>query len=138
MAASTPLEARVRLGIRWRDLDMLGHLNQSVYHELLEEGRAALFERMAPSGGFAFVLARVELDYRSEVRRDHGHVDVVARVSRVGTSSITVANEVVLPDGTIAAEGSSVLVAWDPSERRSRKLSDDERAALQEVVATGS
>jgi acyl-CoA thioester hydrolase len=135
MAASTPLEARVRLGIRWRDLDMLGHLNQSVYHELLEEGRAALFERMAPSGGFAFVLARVELDYRTEVRRDHGHVDVVARVSRVGTSSITVANEVVLPDGTIAAEGSSVLVAWDPSERRSRKLSDDERAALQEVVA---
>ena len=33
----------MRIALRWRDMDMLGHLNQSVYHELLEEGRAALF-----------------------------------------------------------------------------------------------
>jgi acyl-CoA thioester hydrolase len=137
MEASTPLEVRVRIGIRWRDLDMLGHLNQAVYHELLEEGRASLFERFAPFGEFAFVLARVELDYRSEVRRDHGHVDVVVRVARVGGSSITVEHEVVLPDGTVAAEGRSVLVCWDPATRRSRKLDDDQRAALQEVVAAG-
>ena len=136
MEASTPLEVRVRIGIRWRDLDMLGHLNQAVYHEFLEEGRAGLFERIAPFGDVAFVLARVELDYRSEVRRDHEHVDVVVRVERVGGSSITVAHEVVLPDGTIAAEGRSVLVAWDPATRGSRKLGEDERATLQGVVAT--
>ena len=137
MEASTPLEIRERIFIRWRDLDMLGHLNQAVYHELLEEGRAALFAHFAPMGDFAFVLARVELDYRSEVRRDHEHVDVVVRVERVGGSSITVAHEVELPDGTIAAEGRSVLVAWDPAARGSRKLGEEERAALQGVVATG-
>ena len=80
MEATTPLESRVRIDIRWRDLDMLGHLNQAVYHEFLEEGRAALFQQFAPFGDSPFVLARVELDYRSEVRRDHGHVDVVARI----------------------------------------------------------
>ena len=32
----------INVQLRWRDMDMLGHLNQSVYHELLEEGRAAI------------------------------------------------------------------------------------------------
>ena len=33
-----------------RDMDMLGHLNQSVYHELLEEARAALFQPLFEGG----------------------------------------------------------------------------------------
>jgi acyl-CoA thioester hydrolase len=126
---ATP-EVRVSIALRWRDMDMLGHLNQSVYHELLEEGRAALFASLDEGAAFPFVLARVELDYRTEVRRDHGHVDVVARVAKVGTKSVTLANEIVLPDGTVAASGTSVLVAWDPHERRARAITEVERAAL--------
>ena len=126
----TQLETRVSIPVRWRDLDMLGHLNQSVYHEYLEEGRSALFGTMRGRTGFAFVLARVELDYRHEVRRDHGSVDVVSRVARVGRSSITVENEVVLPDGTVAASGISILVAWDAQARSSRVVTDEERAVL--------
>ena len=68
---ATPMEARVRIALRWRDMDMLGHLNQSVYHELLEEARAALFAPLFEQGGWSFVLVRVELDHRREVRRDH-------------------------------------------------------------------
>ena len=121
-------EVRVRVTVRWRDLDLLGHLNQSVYHEYLEEGRAALFTQLELD--FPFVLARVELDYRSEVRRDHGTVEVVSRPGKVGRSSIVVENDVVLPDGTIAATGVSILVAWDAVARTSRALTDPERAAL--------
>jgi acyl-CoA thioester hydrolase len=123
-------ESRITIGLRWRDMDMLGHLNQAVYHEMLEEGRAALFMSLDGSAAFPFVLARVELDHRNEVRHDHGSIEVVVRVERVGTKSITLAHEVVLPDGTIAAQGRSVLVAWDPHARGSRELTDGERAAL--------
>lgn len=122
-------EVRIGIGLRWRDMDMLGHLNQAVYHELLEEGRGALF---ASLGGvsFPFVLVRVELDYRREVRRDHGTVDILTRVERVGSKSVALAQQVALPDGTVAADGTSVLVAWDPHARGSRELTDAERAAL--------
>ena len=126
----TMLESRVTIPVRWRDLDMLGHLNQAVYHEFLEEGRSALFARLEADEGFSFVLARVELDYRHEVRRDHGSVDVVARIAALGRSSITVENDVVLPDGTVAATGVSILVAWDARARGKRVLTDTERAAL--------
>jgi acyl-CoA thioester hydrolase len=124
-------EIRIDVELRWRDLDFLGHLNQAVYHELLEEGRGALFERLGVlETGFFFVLARVELDHRREIRRDHSPVAVVLRVEAVGRSSVTVAHDIVLPDGTVAAEGRSVLVAWDRDARRSRPLTDDERAVL--------
>jgi acyl-CoA thioester hydrolase len=130
MAGNGMHEATVRMALRWRDMDMLGHLNQAVYHELLEEARAALFASLRGDGGFAFVLARVELDYKHEVRRDDAEVEVVARVAAVGRTSVTVEHEVVLPDGTPAAVGRSVLVAWDVEQRGPRELTPPERAAL--------
>ena len=129
------MEVRTRIAVRWRDLDMLGHLNQSVYHEFLEEARAAFFHEVRTGAWEAFVLARVELDYKHEVRRDHGHVDVVVRLERVGRSSVTVAHDVLLPDGTLAASGSSVLVGWDAQERRSRPFADEERERLNAALA---
>ena len=124
-------EIRIDVELRSRDLDFLGHLNQAVYHELLEEGRGALFEQLgALDGGFFFVLARVELDHRQEIRRDHGPVTVALRVEAVGRSSVSVAHEIVRADGAVAAEGRSVLVAWDRDARRSRPLTDAERSAL--------
>jgi acyl-CoA thioester hydrolase len=129
------LQQSTRVQLRWRDIDLLGHLNQSVYHELLEEGRIGLIAEVlqraggnhAPGG---YVLAHVDLDYHAEVRKDHGSVDVVVRVAKVGASSIALEHEVRLPDGTTAASGTSVLVAWDPATRSKRILSDVERAAL--------
>ncbi len=126
-----PAHASVRVPIRWRDLDVLGHLNQAVYHEYLEEGRAALMASLGEGNRFPFVLARVELDYRAEVRRSHREVEVVARVERVGTKSLTVSHEVVLPDGTVAASGASVFVAWDVDARGARALTEAEREALE-------
>ena len=124
-------EIRIDVELRWRDLDFLGHLNQSVYHELLEEGRGALFERLGVlTTGFFFVLARIELDHRQEIRRDHGPVTIVQRVDAVGRSSVTLSHEIVRNDGEVAAEGRSVLVAWDREARRSRPLTDAERAQL--------
>ncbi len=116
-------------------MDMLGHLNQSVYHELLEEGRAALITELirragAGQGHGAFVLAHVDLDYHREVRKDHGEVQVHVQVQRVGSSSLTLGHEVRLPDGELAASGTTVLVAWDPVARGKRTLTDAERAAV--------
>ena len=130
MATSAIAEVRTRIDVRWRDLDMLGHLNQAVYHEFLEEGRAEMLTSLSGLSDLAFVLARVELDYRHEVRRDHGHVEVVVRPASVGRSSVVVDNDVLLPDGTVAATGRSVLVAWDPAARGKRELTAREKTAL--------
>lgn len=122
-------------------MDQLGHLNQSVFHELLEEGRAALMaeiyrrvgDERAPGG---FVVAHVALDYRREVRKDHGEVEVVVRLARIGNSSLQLDHEVLLPDGTPAASGKTILVAWDPATRAKRPLTDAEREVLSSATAS--
>ncbi len=114
---------------------MLGHLNQSAYHELLEEGRAALITEIIRRVGHdhspgSFVLAHVELDFHTEVRKDHGEVKIVVRLVRVGTSSLQLEHEVRLPNGSLAASGKTVLVAWDSARRGKRKLTEAELAAF--------
>jgi acyl-CoA thioester hydrolase len=136
----TGLEHRIRIGLRWRDMDMLGHLNQSVYHELLEEGRAAVMHELGRRAGSdqghgAFVLAHVDLDYRREVRRDDEEVEIVVRVAAVGRSSIRLEHDIWVPArDALAASGTTVLVAWDPATRAKRPLTDRERESL---ISTG-
>lgn len=128
------MEHRLTLQLRWTDLDVLGHLNQAVYHELLEEARGALVQSLVARVGGAhhgtYVLVRVELDYRHEVRKDHGEVEIVVAIGRVGASSITIDHEILLPDGTVAASGLTVLVGWDAQARGKRMLSEAEREVL--------
>jgi acyl-CoA thioester hydrolase len=116
-------------------MDALGHLNQAVYHELLEEARIAMMQALPTPAGGAFVLARVELNYRREIPLTYRHVEVTMEVLEIGRASITAAQRVVRADGELAADGISVLVAWDVRERRSRPLSDGERAALEQFRA---
>jgi acyl-CoA thioester hydrolase len=130
MSTDAPPEVNIRITLRRRDMDALGHLNQAVYHELLEEGRAALISALGADRRFEFVLARVELDHLHEVRHRDGHVDVRTWVERVGGKSVTVLHEMTLADGTACASGRSILVAWDVETRGARWLTDDERAAL--------
>jgi acyl-CoA thioester hydrolase len=132
---SVGVEHRVRVQLRWRDMDMLGHLNQSVYHELLEEARAALMIEVVRRAGVdhahgSFVLAHVDLDYHAEVRKDHGEVEISVRTAQVGRSSLRLEHEIRLPDGTVAASGSTVLVAWDAHARGKRRLTEAEQVAL--------
>lgn len=138
MADITPTHT-VRAQLRWRDMDMLGHLNQSVYHELLEEARAALMtDIVRRTGGDqrhgAFVLAHVDLDYHAEVRKDHGEVEITVRLAHVGNSSLRLEHEIRIPDGTLAASGTTVLVAWDPAARSKRQLTATERQALDDQL----
>ena len=135
-----PLTHSMPVGLRWRDIDIFGHVNQSVYHELLEEARAALLAELYARAGDTphrggFVVRHTELSYRHEVRRDHEYVTITARLVHVGSSSIRLAQEVILPDGTVAAEGATVLAGWDPEARGKRVMTDDERARLVAQIA---
>jgi acyl-CoA thioester hydrolase len=129
------LENRMGVRLRWRDVDMLGHLNRSVDHELLEEGRGGLMSEIARMAGNShahgvFVLVHGDLDYHAEVRKDHEHVEVVVRPAHVGNTSLRMEHEVRLPDATVAASGTTIVVAWDPASRGKREITQAERAAL--------
>lgn len=118
-------------------MDALGHVNQAVYHELLEEARTALITGLPTPQKGAFVMARVELNYRREIPLHDRYVEVTMRVESIGRSSLTVSQQIFRSDGELAADGLSVLVAWNAAQRGSRPLSDDERAMLSRLQTAG-
>ena len=131
MTSDAPAAVRLGLPLRHRDMDALGHVNQAVYHELLEEVRAALFRTALPDLPFTgYVLVHVELDYRREVRIEDRYLIGECRVASLGRSRVELENRLVLADGNVAVEGRAVLVAWDEKTRRSRELTENERKAL--------
>jgi acyl-CoA thioester hydrolase len=131
MTRDHPAPVRAELALRHRDLDALGHVNQAVYHELLEEVRAAFFRHTLPDLPFTgYVLVHVELDYRREVRIEHRFLIGECRVAELGRSRVELDNRLLLPDGDVAVEGRAVLVAWDEESRQSRELTQYEREAL--------
>jgi acyl-CoA thioester hydrolase len=119
-----------RMQLRWRDIDSWGHVTHSVYHDFLAEGRLALITARLPGAASDFVIARVEIDYRREVRRDEEYVDVTGEIAQIGGKSLTIDQRIVLPDGSVAAESRSIMVGWDPATRAARELSARERTAL--------
>jgi acyl-CoA thioester hydrolase len=120
------------IAIRWRDLDGLRHVNNAVYATYLEEARDALFEHVLPGATFLdYVLVRVAIDFRRELRLEDRRVLVSCAVERVGRASVTLREEIRTVAGELAAESEAVIVARDRESGRSRPLADAERAALE-------
>ena len=110
-----------------------------MYATYLEEARDGWLEQALGDDGamWDYVLARVAIDFRSEVGLDEEAV--LARVSlvRIGTSSLTLREEIRKLDGTLAAEAESVIVARDRDTGRSRPLTEPERGALERALTEG-
>ncbi len=119
--------------IRWRDVDAYLHVNNAVYATYLEECRDEWVEVVLGSVGdpWDFVLARVAIDFRRELRLEDKGVVVSCRLDRIGNSSLTLREEIRTRAGELSAEAEAVLVARDRDRGGSRPLSVAERAAFE-------
>ena len=114
--------------VRWRDTDALGHVNHAVFLTYLEEARDAFYTQAL--GEPDYVVVRLEVDLRAEVRHADQQVTVRIEAERLGTTSLTTRETIVTPSGEVAAEARVVTVRWDPGQRRPIPFSETERARL--------
>ena len=129
-----PHEKRVE--IRWSDVDAYQHVNNAVYATYLEECRDEWVDRVLADAGdsWDFVLARVAIDFRRELRLEDEEVVVSCELVRIGNSSVTLAEQVRTRDGELSAEAEAVLVARDRELGRSRPLTQVEREAFERAL----
>lgn len=126
-----------RIEIRWHDVDAYQHVNNAVYATYLEECRDEWISHVLEGVGdeWDFVLARVAIDFRRELRLEDEWVVASCRLERIGTSSLTLREEIRAEKGWLAAEAEAVLVARDREAGGSRPLTDSERAALERTFS---
>jgi acyl-CoA thioester hydrolase len=131
-----PLEHEKRIEIRWRDLDVFGHVNHVVFLTYLEECRDEWLGGSLgnPDRAWDWVLAHVEIDFRRELRLADDEIVATCRLDRIGTSSVTTHEEIRTAGGEPAAQARAVLVARDRDSGRSRPLTAEERSAFERVA----
>jgi len=118
-----------QVSLRWRDVDALGHVNHAVFPTYLEEGRDAFYVQ-ALGRDPHYVVARVEIDLRAEVRYTDRQLQVRIEVERVGTTSLTTWETIRTPAGQSAAQAKVVTVLWDAGARKPLAFTADDRALL--------
>ncbi len=132
-----PILFEKRIEIRWADLDAFRHVNNAVYLTYLEEARDGWLETMVPEGRstWDYVLARVAIDFRRELREEDEHVVASCRLLRLGRSSITTREEVRTLDRELSAEAESVMVARNAETGQKRVLTPAELESFARVSA---
>ena len=133
-----PAYAR-RTRVELRDCDGLGHVNNAVYLSYIEEARTDFVFSITGGRRLAdldFILARAEIDFRSEATLGD---DLVVEVwpRRVGTKSWDLDYVIrQAASGTVVVESSSVLVSYDFEAGCTIPVPEILRARLGEAVAT--
>lgn len=127
--------SRTRADIRYADLDRQGHVNNAVFATFSEIGRVAFLhdrERPLAAQGTSFVIARIEIDFHSELHWP-GFVEIGTGVTEIGRSSFRIAQGI-FSEGRLAASVAGVLVMTDERTRRSTPLPPETRAGLEALM----
>lgn len=131
----TPEDFRLVIPIqaRFRDTDMMGHINNAVYLSYLELARVEYWKAVAGSLDFSktsFILARVEIDYKIPATlRDPLSVGI--RVQRIGGASFN--NEYAVFSGAqVAAVAKTVQVMYDYTTSKPIRMPQEYRSRIEQ------
>ncbi len=122
---------KVPIEVRFRDLDVLEHVNNAVYATYLEVARLRYLTDVglgAPPKP-TMMVARLEIDFQTSIVFGQ-RVEVGIRVAEIGAKSFAFAYEV-RADGEIAAVGKSVQVWFDFASNQSVRVPDSARERIR-------
>ena len=113
----------------FRDLDGIGHVNNSVFFTYFEWSRTVLWFDMM--GGrephdLGFIVARAECDFRQQLGMEP--IEIAVRFGEMRSTSLDFLHEIRKVDGgQIAASGKVVVVLYDWNTKSKVAISDDFR-----------
>jgi acyl-CoA thioester hydrolase len=125
--------------MRWADLDLLGHVNNVVYVDYLQEARVDMLRTHGPAartGDLAegVVVVRHEVSYLTPLSFGFGPVTIESWVTEIRAATFTLAYEVFHegPEGvrTVYLRARTVLTPYVFADERPRRLSAVERETL--------
>lgn len=110
-----------RLVVRFRDCDLMGHVNNAVYFTYFEQCRLAWYESfggLEAFPGVTTVVAHAECDYRAPAFSGD-ELEIAATLTHLGTSAFTASYAITnARTGQKIAEGKTTSVSVDPHTHR--------------------
>jgi acyl-CoA thioester hydrolase len=133
---STHHTLQVRVHRRFSDLDPLGHVNNVVFHDYLQEARIGMLRDLGLVRGetFAQVVVKQEITHRKPLLLAAEPIVIETWIERLGNSSYTIRYRIVDESGDLAAEASTVMAVVDPDSGRPIRIHAELRALLEPLT----
>ena len=119
---------------------MFGHLNNARYLEIFEWARWEMHEQQginiyenARNWKVGPVVVHVDVDYMKEVRLGET-VKVRSWIKRIGNKSVTLHQEMIKDDGTVAARAEFIWAIMDFEKRKAVEVPDRLRKLYEEWI----
>jgi acyl-CoA thioester hydrolase len=100
--------------VRFRDVDVMGHVNNAVFLTYMESARVRFLLHLGTAStpdDLGIIVARIEIDFRAPLSFGD-EIEVGVRAGRFGTKSFDLEYEL-RSNGRVVAEATSVCVAYD-------------------------
>ena len=139
MTGTVEFPVRLDVTVRFRDLDALRHVNNSVFLTYLETAREAYWNALGYEldlEGYGYILARIECDFRAPIlyQGPGTRVRVLIRCARLGTKSWEYEYRVEDGSGaTLFAEARSVQVYSHIPSSRTEPIPPEIRKAFDHL-----
>lgn len=129
--SAAPFAISVR--VRFRDVDVIGHVNNAVYFTYMEQARTEYWMQLfhlKDLSQLAFIVAHAECDFKIPARfRDE--LEISIRTTSVRNSSFVWEYEIRnSANGEVMATGKTIQVYYDYSQQKSIPVPQDIRAKL--------
>jgi acyl-CoA thioester hydrolase len=127
---------RVPVYRRFSDLDPLGHVNNVVFHDYLQEARMGLVRdiAMVRNETSSQVVVQQEITHRKPLLLSPEPVIIETWVTHLGNSTYTIAYRILDESGDVAATASSKMAVVDTVTNRPMRMSPELRGMLQPLV----
>jgi acyl-CoA thioester hydrolase len=119
---------------RFGDVDVLGHINNTVLAIWFEQARNPLFRIFSPDLSlnpktFPLIMAHTDYDFVGELFLQY-EVEIRSGVSRIGNKSFTVYHEA-RQEGRLCVKGRAVIVYYNFQAKQSIPLPEDVKKQLE-------
>jgi acyl-CoA thioester hydrolase len=128
--------------LRWADLDQLGHINNVIYVDYLQEARVDMLLTHAPDSrsddlAEGVVVVRHEVQYAAPLTFRPRPVKIESWVTEIRAASFTMAYEIFdeTPDGRVVyLQATTLLTPYVFKTERPRRITADERDSLERFL----
>lgn len=129
-----PFLLRTPMQIRFTDIDMLGHLNNSVYSQFMDIGKVDYFTRVNGGpiewGTISLVVANLNINFLKQTTL-YEPVEVLTRCETIGNKSLVLHQQVVnAKTGEVKADGRTTMVSIDLKAHKTIAVTPEWRQAI--------
>lgn len=125
----------IRLPVRFRDVDSLGHVNNAVYFTYMEQARTEFWMHLFGLDSLSqisFIVAHAECDFRVPAQFQD-ELEVSIRTSSIGNSSFVWEYEIKnAKTGQLMANGKTIQVYYDYGLQKGLPVPPEIRSKLME------